>query len=406
MLQPFGKHRKTFELCDNVKYFSDQAVVSYSNDDIIFSVSPNCHSVKVEKTTDMHNASPFQALAPPPVPLRYAQCIAHKYEILICGSCNNSECYSYDTIKKQYKYICSYPEEIALDRHCVVKYVEENDKKNEITLLSFGGQGMERAKHTLVMKYISVWDDESVKAHSNEWHPLVDNTNKVVTIGRKVDNYKGALATIGGSNNNVLFITYYPRNISIFDLTTFEYIKHDIVPIENWLVFYCFVSKKKNELSGTNATNKKMSEMISLDSYACVCIDDFILFFGGKDRHWIDIAKEVHKYSMTENTWMQYEQTLPISLPDCVAVLIEDTIGREDGDNDNDEDENEDEELKDVVSIHICTDVNEWRKGEQRGVVDDTELIKIEEIKIQLAAMGQDLDINKLRVEFVYLLFF
>ncbi|ETN99196.1 hypothetical protein RFI_38285, partial [Reticulomyxa filosa] len=47
--------------------------------------------------------------------------------------------------------------------------------------------------------------------------------------------------------------------------------------------------------------------------YAYVCINDVILFFGG-----------MHKYSIRENKWMTFQNTLLSPLGDCVAILSED----------------------------------------------------------------------------------
>ncbi|ETO07591.1 hypothetical protein RFI_29802 [Reticulomyxa filosa] len=83
-----------------------------------------------------------------------------------------------------------------------------NKDSDQITLLSFGGH----CKHTLVMKYASVWSN--ISNNYNEWISLADNHNHQIVIGRD-DDYKGIRAVIGGSNNHLLFITYVKNNISI-----------------------------------------------------------------------------------------------------------------------------------------------------------------------------------------------
>ncbi|ETO02616.1 hypothetical protein RFI_34802, partial [Reticulomyxa filosa] len=55
--------------------------------------------------------------------------------------------------------------------------------------------------------------------------------------------------------------------------------------------------------------------------YAYVCINDIILFFGGFSSDIV--SKSVHKYSIRENKWMTFKNTLPSPLYDCVAILIE-----------------------------------------------------------------------------------
>ncbi|ETO02360.1 hypothetical protein RFI_35076 [Reticulomyxa filosa] len=55
--------------------------------------------------------------------------------------------------------------------------------------------------------------------------------------------------------------------------------------------------------------------------YAYVCINDVILFFGGYG-HGV-VSKSVHKYSIGENKWMTFQNTLPSPLRDFVAILSE-----------------------------------------------------------------------------------
>ncbi|ETO07763.1 hypothetical protein RFI_29628 [Reticulomyxa filosa] len=76
-------------------------------------------------------------------------------------------------------------------------------------LLSFGGY----PKHTLAMKYISVWDNISNKSNDsnnfNEWIPFTDKHNHPIIIERdKYHYHEGVRAVIGGRNNHLLFITY------------------------------------------------------------------------------------------------------------------------------------------------------------------------------------------------------
>ncbi|ETO36801.1 hypothetical protein RFI_00261, partial [Reticulomyxa filosa] len=95
----------------------------------------------------------FQTLMESPILLDQSQCVLHKHELLICGGKGERACYSYHTLKNEYKFFCDYPIGVELEGHCVVKLVDSNSNKdkdnNQITLLSFGGYN----KHTLVMKY-------------------------------------------------------------------------------------------------------------------------------------------------------------------------------------------------------------------------------------------------------------
>ncbi|ETO05270.1 hypothetical protein RFI_32126 [Reticulomyxa filosa] len=141
-----------------------------------------------------------------------------------------------------------------------------NRDSNETTLLSFGGDEA-IGRHTLVMKYVSVWRNNNkitklkksnISGNYNEWIPFTDNHNNPIQIGKKKDNYKGARAVIGGSNNHLLFITYYPKNISVFDLNTFRFIKHDHLSIcYNRVAYHCFVLKSESEQVVTSTNEKK-----------------------------------------------------------------------------------------------------------------------------------------------------
>ncbi|ETO15556.1 hypothetical protein RFI_21808 [Reticulomyxa filosa] len=85
------------------------------------------------------------------------------------------------------------------------------DVVNQITLLSFGGANKSN--------------------NYNEWVPFTDVHNHLIIIESYCDNYNGVRALIGGSNNHLLFITYYQNNISVFDLNTFQFIKYKRLPI-------------------------------------------------------------------------------------------------------------------------------------------------------------------------------
>ncbi|ETO02096.1 hypothetical protein RFI_35340, partial [Reticulomyxa filosa] len=137
---------------------------------------------------------------------------------------------------------------------------------------------------------------------------------------------------------------------------TFQFIKHDQLPTDNKIWCHCFVSKSENvqvqEMMKTNQKNKQNYQMllfckktglsieydgdnntfqfqklpvcsdISLfDSYAYVRINDIILFFGGYSSNVI--SKSVRKYSIRENKWMTFRNTLPSPLYKCVAILSE-----------------------------------------------------------------------------------
>ncbi|ETO30660.1 hypothetical protein RFI_06460 [Reticulomyxa filosa] len=304
----------------------------------------------------------FQALEDLPIPLALSQCVLHENELIICGGVHKRDCYSYHTRKNEYKFICKYPSDVKLVGHCVVKLEDNKNDSNETTLLSFGGY----YKHTLIMKYVSVWSNAKSKKASNrnQWIPLTNNHKRPVQIGKdekeKKANYQGVRAVIGGSNNNLLFITYFPKNISVFDLNLFQFIKHDTLPTEIEILFHCFVLKcgmmKTEERS--KSRKKRMCEMLlfckktglsieynednntfqfrqipvcdeiaPFNEYAYVCINNIILFFDGWNCKSDDesvVSKLVHNYSIQENKWTTFQNTLPNLLHNCVAVLSDD----------------------------------------------------------------------------------
>ncbi|ETO16427.1 hypothetical protein RFI_20911, partial [Reticulomyxa filosa] len=189
------------------------------------------------------NTTPFQSLKELPTPLKQSQCVPHKHELLICGGYQQRACYSYHTIKNEYKFICEYPSGIQLHGHCVVKLVDNNNinkDNNQITLLSFGGLN----KHTLVMKYVSVWSNISNKFNKlnnyNQWTPFTDNHNNPIIMGKENGPYIGVRAVIGGRDNDLLFITFRYRYISVFDLNTFQFIKHNTLPTDYYIGSHCF----------------------------------------------------------------------------------------------------------------------------------------------------------------------
>ncbi|ETO28023.1 hypothetical protein RFI_09109 [Reticulomyxa filosa] len=352
-------------------------------------MSSNDDKAKQVERTDVTLA--FETLAPLPILLSLTQAVVHKHEILICGGFLERSCFSYHTLKNQYKYICSYPKDVALRGHCVVKRVN-NDNPKAITLLSFGGQRSAETKHTLILKYISVWNEEygtkiEDETYSNEWLPFTDMDNNPVSIGRKQDNYEGVRAVIGGRKDNLLFISYRPKNIDVFDLDTFQYISQNLLPIDcnSDVYFHCFMLKPEDPttIRKTNAHEKKngivlfcenvgllveynedsnafemqklrvCSTIRSFNFYAYVRINSDILFFGGYGTE-LGISRSVHKYSMIKNKWIKFEHNLAIPLFGSIGILNDDNKhihilgGRADKGYE--------------VSTHMKADVMEWMK--------------------------------------------
>ncbi|ETO07301.1 hypothetical protein RFI_30089 [Reticulomyxa filosa] len=302
-----------------------------------------------DRKQEQRLASVFLDVNSLPTPLSRSQCVAYKDEILICGDELTRDCYSYHTIKKQYKRVCSYPKDISLQGHCVVKLVNSSNS-NTLTVLSFGGCKHGK-RHTLVMQYMSVWSEGHViekTSHKNEWMVWTDKHNKAIAIGKEGEDYQGARAIIGGSNHHLLFITYRPKNIDVFDLTTFQYVSSSNLPIYACTGYHCFVEKPKNEFAKDTRLNTMLlfyrdtglfisydedynnfefqdvpvcTSLAPLNRYAYVTINDCVLFFGGYGGYVIGYSNAVHMYAMTTNQWMKLEHILPAPLGGCTGVL-------------------------------------------------------------------------------------
>ncbi|ETO00446.1 hypothetical protein RFI_36998, partial [Reticulomyxa filosa] len=260
----------------------------------------------------------FQNLPELPTHLGSSQCILFKDELLICGGYKTNDCYSYHTLKKQYKCICSYPSDVQLDGHCVVQLIHSQHNLNEIHLLSFGGQDTNETKQTFSMKYKNVWEiiGDSKSEHNsivqsfNTWIRHNEDTN----IGKLEDDLRGVRGLIGGINNDLLFVTHLLKNIEVIDLKTMKpltEIKNDIMPKDNHkfeIHFHCFVPLTTNNEKVTNhfilfcrntgllikydEQNKIFNyEKLPICSvlndftfYSFVYLYDFIFLFGGRNK--------------------------------------------------------------------------------------------------------------------------
>ncbi|ETO12105.1 hypothetical protein RFI_25270 [Reticulomyxa filosa] len=324
-----------------------------------------------ETKQSRHLITPFQTLKDLPTLLSRSQCVLHKHELLICGGYEQRACYSYHILKNEYKFICEYLSDIKLNGHCVVKLV---DSSNQITLLSFGSDRNGKNKHTLVMKYVSVWNDTSNKSNElnnyNQWVSFTDNHNHPIIIGRDEDYYTGVRAVIGGSNNHLLFITYFIDNISIwchcFVLNSENRQEQKMMKTNQeknkqqyQMLLFCEkegLSIEYNEDYNTFQFHQLpiYKDIAIFSSYAYVCINDVILFFGGYCYNYGNAiySKSVHRYSIRESKWITFQNILPRSLYDCVAILSEDDNrihiigGKDDKDT--------------TVSTHMKTEVRVW----------------------------------------------
>ncbi|ETO02980.1 hypothetical protein RFI_34430 [Reticulomyxa filosa] len=178
-----------------------------------------------------------------PIPLSDSKCILYKHELLICGDFKQRDYYSYHTLKDEYKFICEYPSDITVEGHCAVM----TTTKSLCCLL----ENLNIKETSLVMNYVSVWSKNNrrntfkKREQYNQWIHFTNDQNNTICIGRNEDDYRGVRAMIG----------YYKNNISMFNLNTFQCIKHDTLSTNDWTCHHCFVSKSKNG-------QEKNSEMI------------------------------------------------------------------------------------------------------------------------------------------------
>src|SRR5579871_5269688 len=183
------------------------------------------------------STSPFIHLPKVPTKLASTQCVFFNQELLICGGVYERKCYSYHTKQKQYKLICEYPKEVDLLGHAVLQCPILSENTNQsLTLLSFGGQYEGKKKHTLLMHYHSVWDQDSSSSSSvdsstpiNTWLPLKDG----VTIGTEQDNMWYFRALVGGTNKDLLFIIYKPNHLDVLQLPSFKYLTQTTLPFKS-----------------------------------------------------------------------------------------------------------------------------------------------------------------------------
>ncbi|ETN98889.1 hypothetical protein RFI_38598 [Reticulomyxa filosa] len=100
-------------------------------------------------------------------------------------------------------------------------------------------------------------------------------------------------------------------------------------------------------------------DIASLYAYTYVYINGIILFFGGWNGNILEIvvSRSVHKYSIRENKWLTFENTLSSPLYNCVAVLSEESMyvhiaGGVDGEYNS-------------MSAHMKKKVSEWLSKEE-----------------------------------------
>ncbi|ETO16312.1 hypothetical protein RFI_21041 [Reticulomyxa filosa] len=151
--------------------------------------------------------------------------------------------------REEYKEICKYPDGLELEGHAVVKCEVSEDNK-VLTVLSFGGEN----KHTLLMKYRSVWDENEVKRVKEKEEE--EEENKWIAMANTIDNgsngnesdMEDARAQIGGSNNQFLFVVNNPNHISVFKWPSLEPVIREILPADQLIGGSCFVKTNDNQM--------------------------------------------------------------------------------------------------------------------------------------------------------------
>ncbi|ETO27558.1 hypothetical protein RFI_09571 [Reticulomyxa filosa] len=271
------------------------------------------------------NSFGFQLLPSLPTKFCGTQCISFNNEILICGGCNTNQCYSYHTKKDKYKYVCSYPSNVRLDGHAVVKYETKN--KSGIAVLSIGGGN----KQILTMSYESVWS--KTNEHKNEW------TEAPYKIGGSETDTRNVRAIIGGRNKNLLFVVHYPNCIFVLDLQTSRQIAQSVLPINNIIGGSCFV-QTNNEMI---LFNKHCGLSIQFDEskqqfechkmpicsalknscyYFYIYVQGFIVLLGGYDSGTDKYMDKIYAFSVKTKTWSESSHKLPIPAATSFAIVV------------------------------------------------------------------------------------
>ncbi|ETO05309.1 hypothetical protein RFI_32087, partial [Reticulomyxa filosa] len=106
---------------------------------------------------------------------------------------------------------------IQLNGHCVLQWNHQQTNTNEMYLLSFGGQGKNEQSLIFQIKYKKA--KEKNLSAVNTWI-LLKHSN----IGQLDHIMIGAREVVDGINNDLLFITCFPKSIEVLDLKTLKYI--------------------------------------------------------------------------------------------------------------------------------------------------------------------------------------
>ncbi|ETO20756.1 hypothetical protein RFI_16460 [Reticulomyxa filosa] len=288
-------------------------------------------------------SSSIQMWVPLPIPYSNAQCVSYKDEILICGGYKTRRVTPTTSGLKSTK------------RYC------ENEGEDGVTLLSFGGSGWMR-RHVLLMHYESIWNELQLapttsttsttatneqeqtpkykKKRKNQWIKM----DSMKMFAKEHDNWIGARALIGGKRRDLLFLTYFPDNIDVLNLNTYQRIRSDTLPInaeDHSISYHCFVPLKTNEFIliayGVNllikyneSQNHFTFESLPLcpplrpegrgglrnGDYGHAYINGHILLFGGP-------FVAIQSFNTTLLSWTRFQDSLPIALSGCTGVITQ-----------------------------------------------------------------------------------
>ncbi|ETO14832.1 hypothetical protein RFI_22535 [Reticulomyxa filosa] len=267
-------------------------------------------------------------------------CVSLDDELLICGGSNSRNCYSYHLGKREYKLVCSYPNDATLGGHTVVLCPPRSSTEDTFTLISFGVSSL---KHKpLQMEYESVWNERKSTTAStrNEWTPIMDTTNEA--NGQSSINLQGCRGVVSGLHNDLLFVTRYPNKIDVLSMQTWTPLKrvqNNTVPlsITNTLEFHCFVSIGCNEfllVSQNNCIsirfnqqqNKFSYDFWPLSPFSLCWIYSYVLFqsqlliFGGWNFVDDNILNVIFTLDISRKFWSRSLSHLPLLLYRNTAI--------------------------------------------------------------------------------------
>jgi len=190
------------------------------------------------------------------------------------------------------------------------------------------------------MNYQSVWDNQAMKTHRNEWKLAP------FTIGEENDNLFGIRALIGGSQNQLLFVVYLYHHIQVFDLHSYQSIGTYRLPFEFYgpcsfvkiesenhlnintmMMFYrnygVLIKYHEKEQTVEYETLPVCVGLQDVSYYSYVSVKDFVVLFGGFKNHGnCNTVDKVYVYSIKTKEWRECLYKLPAA--SCLTFSIVD----------------------------------------------------------------------------------